>query len=434
MENGERFLQHIQGLLVYLQKKNGVQISLNELLSKDEGLFEIMLEDYEANYLELVGDHIEGLRRQNMDFIDSTIHNYLASFGPSLLTAPQSVVDKKYNEILTYIESFVFRMKSDYQNLSYFATVIYLLDELLKVAPEIEKPPVIGTVSTENINACILKLESEEVIIIVEEDILSFIHLFSKIFVLCMSLEEKGDKVSLSLDKETILTHIKENPEIEFRFKDLLEASIIERSPRKSEQYNLKMDARYQFCTEIMMSAESFLIAHELGHLLAGHLTVKKGYGYYQSEMDASVDKTNWEKEYEADRIGVNLVAEFARNRNVDIAESYIGIELFFIMYDIVLKAKKILKEGNEDISNNFSKHPSNLSRRQNTRKEVMGLLGSSTPQEFYTATFFPDVFEQIMEYLWSNTKHIFYTEFERRKLIGNQTKQAYPGIGIAQP
>lgn len=58
---------------------------------------------------------------------------------------------------------------------------------------KISTRPEISTISTESVNACTLTLETEEPVIFVEEDILSFIHLFSKVF--CQCLSSRTDKM-----------------------------------------------------------------------------------------------------------------------------------------------------------------------------------------------------------------------------------------------
>jgi hypothetical protein len=409
---GTIFLENIQGLLIYLKLKNGSNISLKELLEKDEQTLQYLLEDYEENHKSVLQNHIE----QRHFRIKHHLATSFIEMAHRFEEASEQDFEKELEKTRIYYEDLISKLPTKYQELYSFGTVHNLLKELVGAAPvigcEIPIPPVIGTISTSSVNACTLILETEEPIIFVEEDILSFIHLFSKVFVQCLSLEKKTEgRSSIILDKNDIRMNIKDNPEILFRFKDFLTAYILNGSPRESKPYLLKQDARYQLCTQIMMSAELFLVGHELGHVLANHLKTRRKLLFYNQEHDLKHENRNWEKEFEADKIGMYLSMKALEKYGWGDDMCYVGIEPFFTVYDIALRARKILKDGNEDISDEFRSHPPNNLRRQNTRLELKKITSA---ENFLNATYLPDLIHETMEYLWEESKDVFYKAYKK--------------------
>lgn len=416
MSNTKLFIENIQGLLVYLKNKNGgYSVALRDLLEKDQKTFEFILEEYNENSDTVLESYFKKKDRRDNDLLHLTLFDTHLHFKDDY---SDEMLKEKLKEAEEYVLKLKAKIPSKFQELYSFATVDYLLDELMKAAPilgcNISKRPEIATVSAESVNACTFLIDNSDPVIFVEEDILSFIHLFSKVFCQCLSLGKEDIQTSnIVAKKEDVFRAIDDDPEIVSRFKDFLVSYIIEGSPRKSEQYNLKKDIRYWVCTHLMISAELFLIGHELGHYIAGHQTSSRKFGFYNQEANAVYANYSWEKEFEADRIGMYLAMQAMALKGFQADFCYLGIEPFFILSDIALKARKILKDGNEDISGIFKSHPPNQQRKENTRKELKAM----TEAELYlNAIYLPNLISETMEYLWEKSKDIFYLEYEKRK------------------
>lgn len=405
---GEVFIENVQGLLIYCEKKNGLPVSIKQLLELDEATFNDTLEDFNENHNQVLDGYFKAKLRQEIHFF-YTIQKGLAT--------GESEDQKKIQQAETslYLKNLVDNIPSKFQSVEMFGLMDHLLNELLDAAKKVkcqipEKKPLIATISTNSVNACALKLDNGEAIIFVEEDLLSFIHLFSKIFVQCLSLGPSDDEKSSMIVKfEEIKKNIDEKPEILNRFKDFLTSYIVDGSPRKSEQYEIPQDARYNLCTYLLMSCEMFLIGHELGHIISGHLKHARKFGFFGQTSETQFMQEKIDNEFEADYIGMILTMQASANRGFQADFAYLGIEPFFMIYDVALKAKSILKYGHEDLTNYFVTHPSNNERMINTKR---ALIEISDEQQFYEAIYLPGIISQTIEYLWENSKSVFYNEF----------------------
>ncbi len=413
MSKAREFLSNIQGILIYLKQKNGHTVSLRELLEKDEETFKYILDDYNLNHESELKKFFESREKR---IKESTYASLLHLAGNSN-DLSDSQYERELEKSKIYNKELILKLPTKYQELHSFSSVNYLLEELLKASEiggyRLDIRPEICTVSTNSVNACTLTLETGESVIIVEEDIMSFIHLFTKIFSQCLEITDKSDGItSFSANKIDIINKIEKDPKILERFKDFLCSYVIEGSPRKSKQYLMEADTKYWFCTYLMISAELFLVGHELGHIIAGHNTKRIKVGYFTQEDGNAINK-NWEKELEADQIGMHLAMQAMAFKGFKADFCYLGIETFFIVQEIALKAFKILKDGNEDISKIFSTHPPNTIRRELTRESLRRL--TSDENEYNAAIHVPNLINDTMEYLWGKTKDIFYAEYQKK-------------------
>lgn len=414
ISNANVFIENIQGLLIYLVKKNGYPVTLKELLEKDEATFKFILEDYNENHNELLTDYLKERELRTKGMMTTSLIETYEHFELHRKGASDKEFEDALEETLKYDKDVAKRLPSKFQQFSSFSTVDYLLSELMDAAPllkcNIPQRPAICTVSTRSVNACTLILDTGEPVIFVEEDILSFIHLYSKVFCQCLTVgPESNGMLTILTGREEIIKNIENNPEILLRFQDFLKSYITDGSPRDSEQYYLEKDIRYYLCTHLMMSAELFIIGHEIGHYIANHLTSRREFGFFNQELNVAFEEKNWDKEYEADYIGMCLAMQAMARQKFGPDFCYLGIEPFFIVYDIARRARKILKDGDEEISNEFNSHPPNVLRRQKTRS----ILEEMTPPEDYKrAIYAPDIINEAMEYLWEKSKHIFYQAY----------------------
>lgn len=411
MNNAKQFLEDLQGLLIYLKHKNGTTPSLEQLLEKqikEPEIFKTILADYSENHNNELKHFFEGRQKRIQDVIKSSLLDIYHQYE----TIDKNGTDEEFEEELKnttkYYEDLVLKLPTKYQELASFSTTSHLLDEIIEAASitgyTVPVHPIIGTISNNSINAGAFTLENGEPIIIVDEDFLSFIHLFSKIFVQCLPMSNDKEIGTLITRKDEIIQTIKNNPEIINHFKDFIKASI-EGSPRKAKQYLLPKDTKYIFCTYLMISAELFMIGHEVGHILKHHDNSKLKFWYFNKECVSSYDESRHEREFEADKIGVHLAMQAMAKNGFQADFCYIGIECFFIVNDIALKAKKLTEKGHEEIGSDFKTHPSNQLRREKIRAALREII---SPEDFPNATYLPDIIDEIMGYLWESSKDVF--------------------------
>ncbi len=415
MSNAKQYLEDIQGLLIYLKNKNGYAPSIKEVIekqAKDPVFFKTIFDDYSQNHEVELKDYLIGRNLR----IKETYENSLREVYVQCETATDEEFEKTLKETSEFHLNLISKLPTKFQELYSFATVHHLLTEIIEAAShlnyKINKYPIIGTVSNHSVNLGTFTLENGEPVIIVDEDFLSFIHLLSKIFVQCLPLGDKGETDSIITRKDEIIETIKNNPQILIYFKDFLKA-YINGSPRKASQYFLPQDAKYMLCTFLMMSAEFFAIGHEIGHIIKHHDNSKLKFWYFGREGVTSFDEQNQEKEFEADKIGMHLAMQAMAKYDFQADFCYIGIECFFIVNDIALKAKNIVEKGHEDISGYFKTHPSNQKRKEKIRAELLQLLPE---EDMKNATYLPDIIDETMAYLWENSKEDFIQEYTKSK------------------
>lgn len=295
MSKAKKFIENIQGLLIYLKEKNRSTISLRALLEKDEDTFNFILEDFNENHTQFLEEYFKKQKLRDKGLLYASFIDTYQHFEANRPNASGDEFENELKETEKYYKELVLKLPSKFQDLDSFATVHYLLNELMEAAPlmgcTIPARPEIATVSTESVNAC-------------------------------------------------------------------------------------------------------------------------RKFGFFSQDFNVSFDERNWEKEFEADNIGMYLAMQVMARRGFLADFCYLGIEPFFIVQDIALRARKILKDGNEDISNEFRSHPPNLMRREKTRSELKKI----TPNDLYLdAIYMPDVINETMEYLWEKSKGIFYEEFQKK-------------------
>lgn len=66
-------------------------------------------------------------------------------------------------------------------------------------------------------------------------------------------------------------------------------------------------DSQVFFISKMIHYAEKFIIAHEVGHIISGHLTIEHLNPDLLANIPVNVYKTNFELEHEADRIGFEI-------------------------------------------------------------------------------------------------------------------------------
>ncbi len=271
-----------------------------------------------------------------------------------------------------------------YQNpLSYF--IIKTLAQWVTVSAKefsynINEWPVIGTLNTQEVNACSILVPSGGYLVVLEDGLFTFMNLLAKVVASAMPLEGmerikkiegteeiEGIEIIYSLRKEEIRKIIDFDKNILIRFQEVLFAYIINGNPNSSPQY-LPSESIGILSDVIRDSAELFVIGHEYGHILKDHFNVgitKKMIG--KENVDAI--SRNWEQEFEADKVGLQLmILSMQTKHKTDLTMSYCGADFFFSCIDIVEKSISILREG-KVIDQISETHPPTELRREHIRQ-----------------------------------------------------------------
>ena len=276
-------------------------------------------------------------------------------------------------------------MPTKYENPLSYRIMVGLADRLKKAGEDLEIKPwpelAVGSLRTGQINALTLAIPRQnEYVVAFEDGVFTYALLLSKIIAQTMKyhfVEDGG--VSLSVKEEDILQTIAANPEILSRFTEVVAMYAIYGDPSRARQYILP--DRVQIITSqlLLNSLELFILGHEYGHAIAGHLSSAKRTASLlpgaeaTAEAEAEVEEIAyaWSQEYEADFIGMHLaIAAMRLAEKVDVALSFWGADFFFSSMDVMDKAVSLLRHGDETRIQ-LGSHPPHTNRRDFLRESL---------------------------------------------------------------
>jgi hypothetical protein len=233
--------------------------------------------------------------------------------------------------------------------------------------------PIFGTLPLGRLNAMAIRVpESDEHIIVFQDGVFGFVNLVMKAVAAAFPVESSsGEGIRFSLKPGDVDRSIEQNPEPVRRLADFLLAYIMEGHPHHAEQYWLR-DPHSTLAAIFRSTAETFIMGHEYGHIAAGHLTIRQ-QDVEQQLGDTTVEvlPLAWRQEIEADYIGMTLTVQTMHDvRQMDLALSYIGIDLLFSTIDLVERAMGTLL-GVDPTTVLHDSHPPPSARRDVMRNHL---------------------------------------------------------------
>ncbi|MFE2013489.1 hypothetical protein [Streptomyces sp. NPDC059491] len=225
--------------------------------------------------------------------------------------------------------------------------------------------PVLGMLATGEINAVTLLAPSGAHVVAFESELLSFANLFGKAVALAMPHEARQDGgIAFSAEIDEVRRHVRDSPEAVRRFRDVVLAYLLEGRPSKASPY-LPSEAVRTLGYIFQQGMELFVLGHEYGHVMAGHVADRKtprrmlGVGH----VPVTEVGWRWEQEGVADVIGWKLCLG-AMSGEVGLELSHAGVELFFSAYEVLNRAVPLLMTGvNAPLPGSSTHPPADLRR-----------------------------------------------------------------------
>lgn len=264
----------------------------------------------------------------------------------------------------------------------------------------IKEVPFAGTAITKEFNAfaCSHPITHEKLIIF-EGELLVFANQFCKLIASSLPFETTSTSVILSTDIEIFKDHLKKNASIQERFDELIYHTIYRGLPSKSKPYFID-NSLFKVYFEFLNSFELFIVGHEYGHVLAGHLdgscSMKKIASYKFNLIE-----TNWNNEYEADSIGLRLLLNSLDNSNLA-PYCYVGPELFFLLIDLLSRISSYMINGTEIRDQGSKSHPPAINRKIEIQKHFEHSLNCD---DYIGYKMLINLIDSIIEILWENLK-----------------------------
>lgn len=226
---------------------------------------------------------------------------------------------------------------------------------------ETEDFPLFASIPTGVVNAYAANVPgSANKFLLFDSQVFFFCNLWAKAVATAHPILAVGESVSTSTDINLVRQHLDRDPEPVVRLKELLYASL-NSSPSNAPPY-LAHKHHDPLITLLRDSMELFIVAHEFGHVYAGHLgpllaaIPRSAEGLMEAASDAQ------RMEYEADVIALYLTMQCMADMGFDAPLSSIGPHLFFSGLDLL--ASQDQHDPDQNIATEAVEHPSNGDRQ----------------------------------------------------------------------
>ena len=290
-----------------------------------------------------------------------------------------------------------------YQEPSWYHVMTSMVKGIEDVLPEMNikviHSPIFGSLPTGRVNGMALKVPGDEhVIILLEDGLFHFANLAAKAVCGMFPLSGgKEDRTTFPTSEEDLGRAFASQPQNGARFLELLLAYVFGGHPYLAQSYLLHPEHQ-QLANVLMHSFELFVLGHEYGHFVCGHLssgnTKKAMFGAESSDEII----TSWQQEFEADTKGLEVTLAVMQKQGFDLAVAFLGADFFFGCVEIVERAISIARSG-EIAADLASTHPPTASRREMLRK----LLSHSVPKDVAQGPLrLCEIVNSILQQFWS--------------------------------
>jgi len=274
-------------------------------------------------------------------------------FVDQMMTKLQNVYGKEgFQEVQEYRKSKEdqLQLPTDLQEKNPFlilSEVIKHIEEAVTdMKYELPRRPVIGTLHTGHVNGLSIHVTSSgEYLYLVDHDLFTFVLLLSKFVARCMPVLPSG---GFGTDPEQTLKTMQSSKALD-SFYDLLMAYLIAGAPGAARPYvveNPKTQALFQIFLDSM---EHFVIGHEYGHVISKHDDKTQITDVYGEKVE-TLHRT-WKEEIRADSIGLSLTLHaMRRTRQIDATLTFLSVDLFLHMLEIVEKSAWLMMQGTEEV------------------------------------------------------------------------------------
>lgn len=277
-----------------------------------------------------------------------------------------------------------------------------------RVGIKLPKAPVFGLLQTGRINGIAADVDNPEYyLILIDDGILGFANLLAKVVAACFPVDEDAEGgLTFRTDDASVAAERMRNMEPGRRLFDLLTAYAVDGAPHGAAPYLLA--TKHLRLVEVMRdSMEYFIFAHEFGHCAAGHLAGAPRQQLHMTSGEGGefgmLRPDSWEKELEADCLGLILGLNVMQSQGFGPSLSYAGIELVFTGIDLMQRTLSILEHG-EERERLLDTHPPALHRRDAIRQYTERLFD---PQLREAALGLSDTVTSCLEFYWAPTASV---------------------------
>ena len=359
------FLREIQGIILLIFHQHGVNISVRELLEKDQVTYDNLVEMLNNTQSSILKIHI----RDGRNIPNEIMREYRAAVVKKYIGL---LTDEEHKEILRFDEEQLV-LPSEFQNYNSYKLIKSLSDDLIpsieKCGYHLKEIPIIASTQTFQFNAMAIGAHrGSKPLILFDDEAFTCCHLISKIFT--NSLGEGEDNIRVDYDGLT--RHLNQHPEIDIKFRELIQASYKRESFHTIQAFPFITKELLRYYNVVTNSMEYFLLGHEFGHIIKGHLENKNFMNASSTGHFELIP--SWEKEYEADYVGLRLALTTLQNGNSPPQFHLIGIDILYTYLQIIDEYSALLKDQDELFYSFKRTHPPPSVRRDKLRQHFMDI------------------------------------------------------------
>lgn len=260
---------------------------------------------------------------------------------------------------------------------------------------EVELFPLHATLPTGQVNAMAVNLPcSSKAFLLFDPELLTFCNILSKLYAQCLTANVE----SRSGNKKILRAVIESSPEIPIRLKGVLEAFVRTGRPGTSPPFSVDTSS-IRLSNILRTSMEVFVVAHEFGHVYAGHLSELLS----KLHMAAPVISlpTSHVQEFEADYFGLVLTVFALKKEGYELRHILGAIKLFFSSLDLAKRYADFKAYGSSRkfVSEASDTHPSNESRKKAIDEAIESFNAESDDLEL--AQQFYSLIDESTDLLW---------------------------------
>ncbi len=233
-------------------------------------------------------------------------------------------------------------------------------------------PPLLlfGTLPTGSINACATPVpDSDNCLVLFDFGLFQFTGEMAKVLARLLPVQLKATGLRLDMGKAPVAEYaVDQQPDLIAHFDRVLRKYLVEGNPRRMPALEIGQDNQRLLAGALMDASRSFILGHEMGHVLSGHLSSNTEVRQMIGKLSTKEIVRDWEDEYVADNWGFNY--EQLRRQGPEWA--LVGSSVFFSCYSAVERCLIALIHGLTDVESRGSEtHPPAASRRERLRNIV---------------------------------------------------------------
>jgi hypothetical protein len=206
---------------------------------------------------------------------------------------------------------------------------------------------IFGTLPVGEINATAISVpSSKEYVVVFESDLFTFCNLICKSVSKCITAWKEPDgRITYRFNLPSVIDNITNDQEIVIRFREIIIGYLMDGTPAAARPYILE-DPSHTLSVQLLNSMELFILGHEYAHILLGHFDRNRTVASLLAGQKIKRILRPWEQEYDADRLGLQLMINAMERDRERLVSNFTGPNLFFKAMDIIQRGASLIRTG----------------------------------------------------------------------------------------